>query len=74
MSPRDDASVRAVRLAVVEGEHKAAASLVPLLQDVAGLPRRDALDLLSMARQPLVELVGAGAVRVALDDVAQIWP
>ena len=70
----DKAARRAARLAAVGGEHETAASLASLLQDVAGLPRRDALDLLSIASRPLVELVGAGVVRVALDDVSQMWP
>ncbi|MEM5292742.1 hypothetical protein VSR82_00105 [Burkholderia sp. JPY481] len=62
------------QLAKVEAEHGAAAFLVSLLQYVVGFPRKDALDMLSQAHRPIVELVGVDAVNLTLEDVAQIWP
>jgi hypothetical protein len=62
------------RFATVNTEAEAAALLVLLLKYVANLPRRDALDMLSQANRPLVAIIGVDAIKVALEDVVQIWP
>ena len=69
-----EAAQRASRLATVAGEHEASAVLVSLLQGVASLSRGDALDLLSQAHRPIVEVVGLDAIKAAMEDVAEVWP
>jgi hypothetical protein len=59
---------------MTQQEQSRAGPLLRLLDDVSGLPRRNALDLLCKANRALIELIGPDAASAALDDLVMLEP
>jgi len=67
-------AARRALLGVSRNESRTANLLTNVLNDAAGFPRKDALDLLALASSVIARTLGPAQALAALDDVITIWP